>query len=153
MGILSNISLEVISLEVICIWLQVLTVKPACFMKKRTQCWQEYKSNWHPWHFHCSCSRQGELCCLALSGRREKLSCWHAECTPGQLIHCSTSSKEMSETQTGSSLSTANVLSIVWGAMLWLSQSSFYAAEHTWQAHSLWKNEILGCYQGLDWKT
>lgn len=74
MGILSNISLEVIWIQ--CIWLQLLTVKPVWFMKKRIQCWQEYKSNCHPWHFHFSFSRQGELWCLGLSGRRAQLSCW-----------------------------------------------------------------------------
>lgn len=165
MGILSNISLEVISLEVIripCIWLQLLSVKPAHFMKNRTECWQENKSNCHPWHFHSVLADKvssGALHCQAgenssaADTQTARLGCWYSAVP--QARRCQ---KHWKQTQTGPSFSYANVLSTIWGAMLWLSQSpfsitAFYAAEHMWQAQSIWKNKILGCHQGSDWKT
>lgn len=127
MGIVSNISLEVIWIQ--CIWLQLLTAKPACFMKKRIRCWQEYKSNCHPWHFHFSFSRQGEFWCLGLSGRRAQLSCRHSAVPKARRCQ-----EYWKQKQTGSSFSTANVLSIVSGAMIWLSQSplSIYCILCSW---------------------
>lgn len=159
MRILSNISLEVIWIQHI--WLQLLTVKPVWFMKKRIQCWQDYKSNCHPWHFHFSFSRQGKLWCLGLSGRRAQLSCWCSAVPKARRCQ-----KYCKQTQTGSSFSTVSVLGTVCGAMLLLSQrllsiTAFYATEYILQAQPLWKNKILGCYQSLrlenldhylDWK-